>query len=86
MTILTVYFWVSVTFLITRALAVSLYAAEIHQASKKPLIVLRATPNISWCMEAKRLFEHVHNGTIALSGMQYFHITRRLIPSVCSLV
>lgn len=46
-----VYFWFSLTFLITRTLAVSLYAAEINDESKKPTRVFRAVPRESWCLE-----------------------------------
>lgn len=46
-----VYFWFSLTFLITRTLAVSLYAANINDESKKPARVFRAVPRESWCLE-----------------------------------
>lgn len=65
-----------------RTLAVCLYSAEIHEESKKPIAVLRAAPNISWCTEAQRLFENVKNDTIALSGIRFFFVTRQVIPSV----
>lgn len=77
-----VYFWFSLFFLILRALAVSLYAAEIYDESKKPIDVLRSVPHDSWCVEVQRFSEEVVNGKVALSGRQFFFITRQLILSV----
>lgn len=77
-----VYFWFSLIFLIARTLAVSLYSAEIYDQSKKPVDVLRAIPNHSWCTEARRFSEHVVNDTIALTGMRFFYLTRKLILTV----
>lgn len=103
-----VYFWFSLTFLITRTLAVSLYAAEINDESKKPTRVFRAVPRESWCLEVgllfnslctceewhsyillrtfrpkvKRFSDEVAYDIIALSGMKFFHITRKLVLSV----
>lgn len=118
-----VYFWFSLTFLITRTLAVSLYAADINDESKKPTRVLRAVPRESWCLEVGGLFgvkrascacalwncfgkhqQHHHHhhiimslsrskqvkrfsdevtyDVVGLSGMKFFHITRKLVLSV----
>lgn len=79
-----VYFWFSLIFLITRTLAVSLYSAGIHDESKKPINVLRSVPYDSWCVEVQRFTEEVVNGTVALSGMQFFYLTRKLILNVRS--
>ena len=79
-----VYFWFSLIFLITRTLAVSLYASYIHDESKKPINILRAIPRHSWCKEAYRFSEEVVNDTVALSGMKFFFLTRRLILTVRS--
>lgn len=77
-----VYFWFSLIFLIIRTLAVSLYSAEIHDESKRPINVLRAVPHDSWYTEVQRFAEEVVNGTIALSGLRFFFLTRKLILSV----
>lgn len=79
-----VYFWFSLTFLIARTLAVSLYSSEIHDQSKKPVEFLRAVP--VWCIEVKRFSEHVVNDTIALTGMRFFYLTRKLILSVTGTI
>lgn len=77
-----VYFWFSLIFLITRTLAVSLYASAIHEESKKSAKALRAIPSNSWCLEAQRFLEEVVNNRVALSGMRFFFLTRKLILSV----
>lgn len=79
-----IYFWFSLVFLIARTLALSLYSSEIHDQSKKPVEFLRAAP--VWCIEVKRFSEHVVNDTIALTGMRFFYMTRKLILSVTGTI
>lgn len=74
-----VYFWYSLVFLILRTFAVSLFAARIHDESKKPIEILRAIPSSSWNAEAKRFFDDVLFNTVTLSGMEFFFLTRKLI-------
>lgn len=74
-----VYFWFSLIFLIIRTLAVSLFASYIHDESKKPVTIIRAIPQYSWCLEAHRFSEEVVNRTIALSGLKFFYLTRQII-------
>lgn len=78
------YFWFSMIFLIGRTLAVSLYASEIHDESKKPIMVTRAVPKEAWCTEIVRFAEEATNDTIGFSGMRFFYLTRKLILSVGS--
>lgn len=77
-----VYFWFSFILLIIRTIALSLFAADIHDQSKKPIQVFRKVPTNSWCLEVQRFSDEVINNTIALSGMRFFYLTRRLILSV----
>lgn len=77
-----VYFWFSLIFLITRTLAVSLYSAEIHEESKKPIEILRSVPHGSWYIQVQRFAEEVVHGMVALTGMQFFYLTRPLILNV----
>ncbi|GAB0093011.1 Gustatory receptor [Sergentomyia squamirostris] len=82
----TFYFWFSLLFLIARTLAVSLYAATINEESKEPIHVFRVVPRESWCLEVKRFYEEVTNDTVALSGMKFFYLTRRLVLSVAGTI
>lgn len=77
-----VYFYFSLIFLLTRTVAILLFAASIHDESKRPIKVLRMVPKKMWCTEIERFIEEVVNGTLALSGMRFFHLTRKLILSV----
>lgn len=74
-----VYFWFSLFFLILRTFAVSLFAARIHDESKKPIKILRAIPSSSWNNEAMRLSDDVLFNTVTLSGDKFFFLTRKLI-------
>lgn len=76
------YFYFSLFFLLGRTLAVSLYSSGIHDESRKPLRMLRCIPKESWCLEAKRFAEEINNDLVALSGMKFFHLTRKLVLSV----
>lgn len=80
------YFWVSLLYLIGRTIAVSLYSASINDESKKPLDVFRAVSRQDWCIEVKRFSEEVANDVIALSGMKFFSLTRRLVLSVAGTI
>lgn len=80
------YFWYSLVFLVTRTLAVSLYSADINDASKEPLKVFRVVPPESWCLELKRFYGEVARDVVALSGMRFFHLTRTLVLSVAGTI
>ncbi|XP_070501249.1 gustatory receptor for sugar taste 64f-like [Chironomus tepperi] len=82
----TFYFWISLSYLIGRTLAVSLYSAGINDASKKPLEVFRSVCREDWCIEVKRFNEEVAHDTIALSGMKFFYLTRKLVLSVAGTI
>lgn len=102
-----VYFWFSLTFLITRTLALSLYSSAVHDQSKIPLQIFRACPSDSWCLEVKReitfhsyeqeiivkcvhqvkrFCEEVNTDVVALSGMKFFYLTRKLVLSVAGTI
>lgn len=46
-----IYFWYSLLYLIGRSICMFLSAAAIHDASRKPLEIIRNTPTTSWCNE-----------------------------------
>ncbi|XP_032290821.1 gustatory receptor for sugar taste 64f isoform X2 [Drosophila virilis] len=78
----TVYFYFSLIYLIGRTLAVSLYAASVHDESRRSLRYLRCVPKDSWCPEVKRFAEEISSDMVALSGMKFFHLTRKLVLSI----
>jgi gustatory receptor len=65
---------------------VSLSAAEVHDESKKPLKIFRTITREGWCLEAKRFSEEVNNDVIALSGMNFFNLTRKLVLGVAGQI
>jgi len=77
-----VYFYFSLIFLIGRTLAVSLYSSSVHDESRLTLRYLRCVPKESWCPEVKRFTEEVISDEVALTGMKFFHLTRKLVLSV----
>uniref|UniRef100_A0A1I8MLZ4 Gustatory receptor n=1 Tax=Musca domestica TaxID=7370 RepID=A0A1I8MLZ4_MUSDO len=81
-----VYFYFSLVFLFLRSLAVSLYSAAIYDESRKPLRVLRSVPKESWCLEVKRFASEISSDLVALSGMKFFHLTRKLVLSVAGTI
>lgn len=49
------YFWVSLFYLLSRTLAVSLYSSSVYEESKRPIKVFRAVPMGSWSFEVKHI-------------------------------
>ncbi|XP_073836402.1 gustatory receptor for sugar taste 64f-like isoform X1 [Musca autumnalis] len=85
-TVATVYFYFSLIFLFLRSLALSLYSAAVYDESRKPLRVLRSVPKESWCLEVKRFALEISSDLVALSGMKFFHLTRKLVLSVAGTI
>ncbi|KAH8319455.1 hypothetical protein KR067_009915 [Drosophila pandora] len=81
-----VYFYFSLIFLIGRTLAVSLYSASVHDESRLTLRYLRCVPKESWCPEVKRFTEEVISDEVALTGLKFFHLTRKLVLSVAGTI
>ncbi|EDV97686.1 gustatory receptor for sugar taste 64f [Drosophila grimshawi] len=81
-----VYFYFSLIFLIGRTLAVSLYAAGVHDESRRSLRYLHCVPKDSWCPEAKRFAEEITSDMVALSCMKIFPLTRKLVLSVAGTI
>lgn len=81
-----VYFWCSLIFLILRTFAVSLLAARINDESIKPIKVLRSIPTHLWNEETERFSGDILCKCIALSGLELFFVTRKLILSVVGTI
>lgn len=80
-----VYFWCSLTILIMRTIAVSMFAARIYDESQKPIKFLRLIPSHLWNEETKRFFGDILCKQVALSGI-FFCVTRKLILSVVGTI
>lgn len=79
------YFWYSLGFVILRTCAVLFSLASINDESKKPIGILRAVPSYQWNSEIERFLNDVISDDIALSGMRFFFITRKLVLSVSNI-
>ncbi|XP_059049453.1 gustatory receptor for sugar taste 64b-like [Achroia grisella] len=81
-----VYFTFSLVYVLARFLAVSLVTANIHSTSNEPASALYDIPSSAYCSEIQRFIEQVHGETLALSGLQFFHITKSLVLTVASTI
>lgn len=62
--------------------AVCWYASQINDESRKPLQVLWSVHSDYFDVTMKRFTEQLVTGKVALSGMNFFYLTRKLILSV----
>ncbi|XP_030372204.1 uncharacterized protein LOC115622411 [Scaptodrosophila lebanonensis] len=74
-----IYFWYSLLYLVGRTAFVFLTAATINDESKGALGVLRRVSSRAWCVEIERLIFQMSTQTVALSGMKFYFLTRRLL-------
>ncbi|KAF5285776.1 hypothetical protein FQR65_LT13055 [Abscondita terminalis] len=77
-----VYFFFSFGFLLGRAVCVCLYGAWIHDESTRPLLTLNTVSSEVYNDEIKRLTTHVCYDAPALTGKNFFTLTRELILDV----
>lgn len=77
-----IYFWYSLLYLIGRTCVVFLCAGSIHDVSRRPIEYIRTVPTCEWCTELERFAEQVSTEKIALSGMKFFLMTRKLLFGV----
>lgn len=69
-----------------RTFVVSLFAARVNDESMKPIWILRSISTDSWETELKRLFNGVVDNSVALSGLQFFFLTRKLILGMAGII
>ncbi|KAE8747292.1 Gustatory receptor 35 [Frankliniella occidentalis] len=81
-----VYFFFSFGYLLLRTCVVSLYAASIHDESKEPRRVLYSVPSESFCTEVRRFLAQVTTDDVALTGCNFFSVTRSLMLTVAGTI
>ncbi|XP_041973949.1 gustatory receptor for sugar taste 64f-like [Aricia agestis] len=81
-----VYLLFSLAFVVLRFLAVSLVAARVHAASLVPAHSLYHVPSAAYCTEVERFIEQVHGDMVALSGLNFFYVTKELVLSVAGTI
>lgn len=77
-----IYFYASLSFLLGRTLAVSLYLSEINERSREPLGVIKQVPKEGYYAEVDRFAHEITVDNVALTGLQYFNVTRGLVLTV----
>lgn len=63
-----------------------LVASSIQKNARKPLEILRTVPSEGWNEELHRLFIQIKNEKIALSGMDFFFVTKRMLFAMASAI
>ncbi|XP_022180784.1 gustatory receptor for sugar taste 64f-like isoform X2 [Myzus persicae] len=81
-----IYFVFSFTYLVGRTCAVSLYAASINDQSKKPKAILFSVPTESYGVEVARFLTQVTSDELALTGCNFFSVTRTLMLTVAGTI
>ncbi|XP_055543532.1 uncharacterized protein LOC129729076 [Wyeomyia smithii] len=84
--IVAVYYWYSFGHLVTRMVLVALYAADIHDESRRLLPLFRTISTQYYSKEVQRFHEQVLNDKVALSGFGFFHLTRQLILKIAGTI
>lgn len=82
----TAYFCWSFGFVLFRTVALSLYAASIYDESLRPKRVLYDVPPESYRLEVSRFLNQIVTDTVALSGMNFFYITRTLLLTLAGTI
>ncbi|GBP26097.1 Gustatory receptor for sugar taste 64f [Eumeta japonica] len=77
-----VYCVFSLMFLISRSVAVSLLAARVHSAAQGPAAVLYEVPSPVYSVEVQRFLDQVNGDNVALTGLQFFGVTRGLLLNI----
>ncbi|XP_028037658.1 gustatory receptor for sugar taste 64f-like [Bombyx mandarina] len=81
-----IYLLFSLGFLISRSIAVSLIASQVNLASTVPAPILYDVPSAVYCVEVQRFLEQVNGDNVALTGLQFFSVTRGLLLSVAGTI
>ncbi|XP_068086409.1 uncharacterized protein [Anabrus simplex] len=81
-----VYFYWSFGYLLLKTCAVSLLAADIFDRSKEPKTLLYSVPPESYCEEVERFLAQVVSDDVALTGLNFFSVTRTLLLTVAGTI
>ncbi|KAG6447939.1 hypothetical protein O3G_MSEX005266 [Manduca sexta] len=76
-----IYLIYTVAFIFSKFLAVSLITSDVHTSSMKAAPALYNIASSMYCEEIQRFLDQVHSDTVALSGFQFFYVTREIILS-----
>lgn len=93
-----IYYWYSLLYLIGRTVGVFLSASAINDASREPIEVIKKVNSAEWCPEVNvkkcclhlyqcylqvdRFADQINGEIVALSGMKFFYLTRKVLLTV----
>ncbi|CAG9110997.1 unnamed protein product [Plutella xylostella] len=80
------YFAFSFTFLFVKALLVSFLGARIHSNSLVPLSMLFEVSSSNYDIEVQRFIDQVKHSHVAISGLDFFHVTRQMILTLVATI
>ncbi|XP_073947880.1 gustatory receptor for sugar taste 64f-like isoform X2 [Choristoneura fumiferana] len=80
------YFLFSLIYLISRSIAVSLIASQVNSASTVAAPILYDVPSPVYCIEVQRFIDQVNGDKVALSGLQFFTVTRGLLLTIAGTI
>ncbi|XP_026278049.2 gustatory receptor for sugar taste 64f-like [Frankliniella occidentalis] len=80
------YFFFSLLYLIVRTVIISLQAADVYLESQKPRPVLFSVPSPSFCREVQRFLLQVNTDNVALTGCDFFSVTRSFMLTVAGTI
>ncbi|KAJ1523406.1 hypothetical protein ONE63_001270 [Megalurothrips usitatus] len=80
------YFFFSFSYLVGRTLAMSLLAADVSVESQNPKPALFCVPPASYCSEVRRFLMQVNTDSIAITGCNFFSVTRSFILTVAGTI
>ncbi|XP_030378343.1 gustatory receptor 5a for trehalose [Scaptodrosophila lebanonensis] len=81
-----VYFYFSLSFLLIRSLAVLLYVSAVNERANEPLGLLRLVPAATYNEEVARFGNELAGEEVALSGLRFFSVTRKLVLTVAGTI
>ncbi|XP_041973952.1 uncharacterized protein LOC121729495 [Aricia agestis] len=82
----TAYFGFSLVYLMARAVSMSLILSQVNKASTVPAAVLYDVPSPVYCIEVQRFLDQVNGMKVALTGLQFFSVTRGLLLTVAGTI
>lgn len=62
------------------------YASDVYENARKPLDIICSVPTEDWCSELYRFFNQIKFHSNALSGKNFFIITKTLLFSMAGVL
>ncbi|KAH1012624.1 gustatory receptor for sugar taste 64f [Dendroctonus ponderosae] len=80
------YVWLSFLLLIIRVTSVCFFGGSIYDEHEHIMFILSTVPTASYNIEVERFLIHLNSAEMALTGKNFFKITRGLILKVTSAI